>query len=257
MVEKSWIELARLQDFRERVAGIGGLRGHEIVDVRPVLRPDVAEEMRRQRPVGRDRVAIFLAQLHADVGVQREIQRPHLLPEPVHLFRELIGRHVVFAAPHRAGVGEAQLLCADIRQLGKPRVVALHRRSDRVPPVPDFEETLRIPGRGHDFGDLLDVQALLRLGAGGAPLPFAVIGAELGGKLRQLFGRLRISRRRQLECELEERELAPEFRRYFHTVEPRRLLRVSRDGVGVGLRCPRAHRFAVFGDVGLGNPARL
>src|SRR3712207_8341092 len=36
------------------------------------------------------------------------VQRPHLVPEPLGHRREFLGRHVVFGAPHRARVGEAQ-----------------------------------------------------------------------------------------------------------------------------------------------------
>ena len=61
-------------------------------------------------------------QLRAHVGVQRQIQRLQLSPQAVELLRERVGRHVVLRAPHRAGVGEAQLRRAFVRQLDEPDV---------------------------------------------------------------------------------------------------------------------------------------
>ena len=92
--------------------------------------------MRRNRTVRRHDVAVLLAQLHAHVGVQLEVERPHLIPQPIELLGELVGRHVVLRAPHRAGVGEAELARALVRQLDEPRVVLPHRRRDRVPALP-------------------------------------------------------------------------------------------------------------------------
>ena len=51
--------------------------------------------MRRDRTIRRHDVAVFLAQLHAHVGVQLEVQRPHLVPQPIELLREVVRRHVV------------------------------------------------------------------------------------------------------------------------------------------------------------------
>ncbi len=128
--------LAALEDLGQRIAGVGVGRRHEVLDVRPVLRPDVAEQMRRQRSLLRNHVAVLLPQLHPHVGVQLQIERPHLLPQPIELLGERIGRHVVLRAPHRAGVGEAQLLGALVRQLGEALVVLLDRRRNRVPALP-------------------------------------------------------------------------------------------------------------------------
>src|SRR5918999_555761 len=56
--------------------------------------------------------AILLAQAAADVRVQRQIQRSQLLPQPVELLRERVGRHVVLAAPHGASVRKSQRMGA-------------------------------------------------------------------------------------------------------------------------------------------------
>ena len=54
----------------------------------------------------------FSLSLRADVGVERHVERLHFLPQPLGLGGELLGRHVVARAPHRAGVGEAEFLGA-------------------------------------------------------------------------------------------------------------------------------------------------
>ena len=46
------------------------------------------EQVRRNRPVRRHDVAVLLAQLHPHVGVQLQVERPHLLPQPIELLRE-------------------------------------------------------------------------------------------------------------------------------------------------------------------------
>ena len=188
--------LAPLQDVGQREAGVGVGRRDQRVDVRPVLRPDVAEQVRRNRPVRRHDVAVLLAQLHPHVGVQLQVERPHLIPQPIELLRELVGRHVVLRAPHRAGVGEAELLRALVRQLDEARVVLAHRRRDRVPAFPRRAQLVLVARRRHDLRDVVDVQAGLGLRRVGAPLALAVRRLEPRHDLRQLLGFLRIGRRR-------------------------------------------------------------
>ena len=60
-------------------------RSHQWIDVRPFLGPDVAEQVRRNRTVRRNNVAVALAQLHAHVGVQLQVERADLLPQPIEL----------------------------------------------------------------------------------------------------------------------------------------------------------------------------
>ena len=67
------VHLPVLEDVRERITGIGVGRLHERIDVRPVLRPDVAEQMRRNRAVGGNHVAVLFVQLHPHVSVKRQI----------------------------------------------------------------------------------------------------------------------------------------------------------------------------------------
>src|SRR6185436_21116186 len=88
------------------------------------------------------------------------VERPELIPEPVELPGERVRRHVVLAAPHRAGVGIAEHRRPLVRQLDEARVVLADRYGDRVPPLPRVEERLRIAALGEDLGDLLDVETI-------------------------------------------------------------------------------------------------
>ena len=89
------------------VADVAGALGRdERIDVAPFLRPHVAEQVGADRAGrGLDGIAVFLVELGADIGVERHVERLHFLPQPLGLGRELLGRHVVVRAPHRAGVG--------------------------------------------------------------------------------------------------------------------------------------------------------
>ncbi len=94
------IDLLRLQLLREVVARIRRARRDQLVDVAPVLCPDVAEQVRRDRLAPRHQVEpVLLAQFLAHVAVQRIVQRLDLPPQTVHFRGERIGRHVVVRAP--------------------------------------------------------------------------------------------------------------------------------------------------------------
>ena len=144
-------------------------RRDERIDVAPFLRPDVAEQIGGNRTVRRHDVAVLLAQLHPDVGVQLEVERPHLIPEPIELLGELVGRHVVLRPPHRAGVGEAELaraLCSTARRsarspcasaakwcasLPRPRAAASDRATSAITLVMSsmFRQVSGLAGSGH------------------------------------------------------------------------------------------------------------
>ena len=236
---------------RQVVAGVGALRRDERVDVVPVLRPHVAEQVRGDRPVRRDRVAVLLAQLRAHVGVQRDVERLHLLPQPVELGRELLGRHVVLRAPHRARVGEAELSRALVGELDEAGVARLDRRRDRVPAGPDVQQLLRVPRRGHDLRDVLEVEALA---LGRAVLALAVHALHRRAEARQLRRLGRIVGRGHGQRELQEPELARRLRVDLHAVEAGGLLGVPHargDGLLVGLR---REDLGVVGDVGRLDP---
>ena len=107
--------VAAFQNFRQVITGIRVSGCNQGIDIGPVLSPNIAEKMRRERTVCRNDVAVFVAKLHTHIGMELQIQRPNLAPQPVQFFRELIRRHVVFGSPHGAGVRKAEFFCAFVR----------------------------------------------------------------------------------------------------------------------------------------------
>src|SRR5439155_7326938 len=99
---------------------------------------------------GRYRLStILLHELRAYVGVQREVQRANLLPQPIELGAELVGSHVVVGTPESARVSEAHLAGALVCQLDEPRVLLAHGRSESVPAYPEIEQDCGVLGSGH------------------------------------------------------------------------------------------------------------
>ena len=100
----------RLQDCGKVESRIGVRRRDQRIDIVPLLRPHVAEQVRRNRAVrGHHAVAVFLAQAIAHVGVRGQVQRTNLLPQAVEFIGESVRRQVVLGAPHRARIVEPQL----------------------------------------------------------------------------------------------------------------------------------------------------
>ena len=249
--------VALFQDVGQRVAGISVGRRDQRIDVRPVLRPDVAEQMRRNRAAGRNEVAVFLAQLQPHVRVQLQVERPHLVPESIELVGERVGRHVVPAAPHRAGIGEAQLLRALVRQFNEALVVLAHRRRNRVPAFPGGADRGFVARRRDDPRNLVDVPTGVRLARVRAPLALAVGGLEPRHDLRELVGFLRIRRRGQHQRDLQQVQLTALRRGQLHLVVLRRLLGKASARVVRRLAGARGNRFGVVGDEVLLHPAGL
>ena len=217
------VRVPGLQDLGQVVARIRVLRSDQRIDVLPVLRPHVAQQMRRDRPLLRDGVAVLLAQLPPDVRVERDVERPHLLPEAIELGGEGVGRHVVLRPPHRARVLEPELTRALVGQLDEAHVVLLHRAADGVPAGPDVEKLSRIARGRHDLRDVFEIEAaVLRR----AVLALAVGAFHRGADPRQLraLGGIRGSGHRQRE--LEELELARRLLGHRDLVEAHRVLRV-------------------------------
>ncbi len=209
-------------------------------------------------PFSRHDVAVLLAQLHAHVGVELEIQRADLIPQPVHLLGEIASAGMsYFDAPHRPGIREAELLRALVRELGEARVVLLHRRRNRVPAFPLAAQLGCVPRRGEHARDLVDVVARVGLGRVGTPLALAVHAAHLRDELGQLLGLLGIGRRGEDERDLQEIELPPLLGGQLDLVELGRLLGELRGRVGDLLGRPRVERFGVVRDEVLRDPAGL
>ena len=247
--------VALLQDVGEREARVGVRRRHERIHVGPVLRPDVAEQVRRNRTVRRHDLAVLLAQLQPRVRVELHVQRPHLIPEPIELAGERVGRHVVLRAPHRPRVGEPELFRSLVRELDEPLVVLPHRRRDGVPPFPCRPQLAFVSRRRHDPRHVVDRSARFRLGRLGTPLALAVHRLEPRHDLRQLVRLLRIGRRREHERRLQHGQFAAFARRHVDVVVLRRLLREACAGIVGRLVGARGERFGVVGDVGLLHPA--
>src|SRR5262244_2257706 len=64
------VGLARFENLGQVEAGIAVLRSDERVDVGPVLRPHVAEQMRRDRAALRHDAAVLFPEARADVRVK-------------------------------------------------------------------------------------------------------------------------------------------------------------------------------------------
>ena len=141
------------------LASFGSVGCDDVVDVAPLLRPGVAEQVRGDHAVGAvGGRAVLLDQLEADVGVQLVVEGLQLLPGGFELGGELRGGHVVAGAPEVAGVFEAELARALIGQLDEARVLVAHRRRDGVPAGPEVEQLFGVAGLGHEDADLLDAE---------------------------------------------------------------------------------------------------
>src|SRR3546814_14454945 len=70
------------------------------------------------------RIAIFLVQLPADIGVERHVERLHFLPQPFGGLGEFLGRHVIARSPHRADIAER----SEERRVGKECVSTFRSR---------------------------------------------------------------------------------------------------------------------------------
>ena len=189
--------------------------------------------------------------------MQREVERPDLFPQAIHLRGERIGRHVVLRSPHGAGVGEAQFDGALVGQLGKALVVLPHRDRDGVPALPDFAQPLRVAAVRHDLGDGLDVEAaagVLRVGAPLAAAVGAVHARRDGGELRRF---LLIARRRHHQRQPQQVQLPALVGRQLETLELHGVFRVLRDRLDEGLVRPGVNPLGIDGDEVLLHPAGL
>ncbi len=211
------------QNLRQVVARIGIRRRHQRINIRPILRPHISQQMRGNRAVRAEHARpIFFHQLRAHVGVQRNVQRAHLFPQPVHLRAENAGRHIVIRAPHRAHVGEAHFARAFVRQLHHARVALAHRRRDGVPADPCALQLDRIAAGGHNIFQVVQREAF-PLRAIRAPFPLAVVALQRRIDLRKLRAFFGIARRGDVHGKLDELQLARYVRRQIERLEAPRL----------------------------------
>ena len=179
-----------LQEGREVVSRIGAWGRHQGVDIAPILGPEVAQKVRRNGAGGRDEVAVFFVQAGAHIRVQGEVEGADLIPEAVEFLGEIVGRHIVFRAPHGAVVLETEFFGALVGQFDVAGEVLAHGPRDGVPAGPGIEQLPGVAAIGHDFGQGLDV--LAAIGALGAVFSFPVRALETGGDAGQFFAFLGI-----------------------------------------------------------------
>ena len=205
--------------------------------------------MRRNGSVGGHRVAVLLMELPSHVGVQRFVERPDLAPQPVQLPGEGVGRHVVFGAPHRAVVGESDFARSLVGEHDVALEVFFHRRPDGVPAAPHVEQLARVAAIRHDLRDVVDVEALVLLGA---ILALAVAALHPGCDPGQLLALLGIGRRGDGQRQLEELQLALQVGRELQLLESGRLLHKIDGRRDRPLVRPRGQNFRVPGnEIGL------
>ena len=109
----------------------------------------VAEQMGRNRlPRRCERGAVLLAEPAADQAVQRLVERPHLLPEPIELGAKRIRGEVVRGPPAIAGIDIAKLNGPGVRDLDEPLVAGPHRGRQRASLVPEIEQPVGVAQLG-------------------------------------------------------------------------------------------------------------
>ena len=228
----------------------------DVVHVAPLLRPHVAEEVRGDRRARADLVfAVFRAEAAPYIAVEIFVEGPHLLPEPLGVGLELLGRHVVAGAPHGPEIREPDLARALVAELDVALEFRPHRLRDRVPADPGLLELVPFPALREDVLELPDGLAFpLRGELRRAVFAFPVRALHPFGRLGELGALLRVARRGQAGGDLEEQELPREIVRQRDGVEARRPLDGAREVLHVGLVGLRGERVGVVGDVRLVHP---
>ncbi len=181
----------------------------QVVNVAPVLRPHIAEQVGRDQAVLRHQVAVLLVQARTHEAVQLFVQRLHLRPQAFGLAGELLRRHVVAGAPQLAGVPVAQLHRALIHQLRQPGVILLHRLAHAVPAGPGLGQGPGVARVVDDLLQLIEIEAVVAALARRAPLAGAVLAVEPGRQARQFAALVGIARRRHRVGNLQQLDRAP------------------------------------------------
>ncbi len=233
------------------------VRLQHVPQVAPVLLPHVAHQVRRQQAVD---LAFFNPvgglQLGAGVAVQLLVQRLDLAPQAVGLGGDLGRRHVVAAAPHLAGVGEAHFLGALVHQLDEARVVLAHRLGDGVPALPRVQLRVVVAAAAQDVFQFAQLAALLGVALAGAVGAGTVGAFHPGGDLGE-FGQLgRILRRRHRRGQLQQLDGARGLGRHLLAFELLGLLDPAVELGQVALVALGGQQLAVVVDVGAGQPLR-
>src|SRR5258706_10900079 len=92
--------------------------------------------------------------------MQLLVERAHFGPQARHLFAELLRAHVVLARPDLAHVLEAELVGSLVGELDHALVHRAHRRRDRVPAAPRFEQEIPVTLAREDRAEVLERETL-------------------------------------------------------------------------------------------------
>ena len=250
------IPLLRLEERIRRLEAGGRVGPEDIgVDLVPLLRPHVAEELRGDRLAGGHLVlAVAPCEPGARIAVQPVVERLHLLPQPLRLGVELLGRHVIAGAPHDSQVLEAELARALVRKPHELAVLLAHAGADGVPALPGVGELGVVAAPGEDLRELVEIHA--GTGPVRTVLALAVLGLELRLELREARALRRIVGRGSGDVQAQLHERPPRCGRELLSVVALgfrdRLAEVGEVAV-VG---PGVEELRVGGDVGVERVAR-
>jgi len=153
-------------------------------------------------------LAVGAVQLGTGVAVQLLVHRLDLFPQAVGFRADLLGRHVVAAAPHLPGIGEAHFLGAFVDQADEALVVGAHRLGGGVPTLPGVQLLVVVAAAGQHFFQVAQLAAGGRVGLVGAVLARAVRAFHAAGDAGQLAQLGRVARGRHGGHQLEQVDLA-------------------------------------------------
>ena len=126
-----------------------------------------------------------------------------------------------------------------------------------MPAFPGHPQLFLVARLAHDVGDLVDVEACVRLLRLRAPLAFAVLRIQIRGDPGELFALFGIRRRGHDERNFKKVQFSPEVGSQFELVEFDGVLRKPCRGIDEALIGAGIQSRRVVGDVGLGNPSGL
>ena len=199
-------------------------------------------------PLAGNRVAVFVVKLGPDVGMQRDVEWLHLVPQPIDFFGEILGGHIVLGTPHGPVVLESQFACALVGELDVACEVEAHGTGDGVPAGPGIEQLCGIAVVDHELAELFEIAATVR--AIGAILAFAVSALHAGEDAGQVGALLGIGGSGDGERELQQFHLSIGDRIEFQAIEFGGLLGVVDRGIDGALIELGGDGFGIVGDVG-------
>ncbi|KAG1388997.1 hypothetical protein G6F59_015720 [Rhizopus arrhizus] len=116
----------------------------------------------------------------------------------------MLRRHVVAAAPHLAGISEANALGTFVHQADKLLVIAAHALRGAVPALPGIELLVVVAAARQYLLQFAQLAAGVRIVGLGAVLAGPVAALHAGGDLGQLSQLGRVARRRHRGHQLQQ-----------------------------------------------------